>query len=233
MYKKFCTTNGKNCIILSVLLGIITFITIMCLLKCNVINFHFFELTLAFSIAINIILINLMAMFRRNGLIDSKTGLKTCKSFKKSVQKNMSRKRYFSMFVIDLNKFKQVNDVYGHPVGDNLLIEFAKSLSKELPKEAVLYRIGGDEFAIIATGIHSRVQKLEMINIVNRIQGKEIDVGNETKIKIEFSIGVATYPTDSEENDELYDIADQAMYLAKKRTYSNEGENFTIYEKDA
>ncbi len=120
----------------------------------------------------------------------------------------------FSVFIIDLNRFKQINDVYGHNIGDIVLMEVGKRL-KEMENEDILFaRLGGDEFAA--------VYKTEDAHEINHL-GEEINnklqehiLVNESEFTISASIGVSRYPTDSTRTSELLKLADIAMYHFKK-----------------
>ncbi len=120
----------------------------------------------------------------------------------------------FSMFIIDLNRFKLVNDVYGHDVGDVVLSEVGERFNS-LESEKILFaRLGGDEFSAIY-----KTNDEEEINAfgekVNKVLEDNILV-NESEFAISASIGVSRFPTDSRKKTELLKLADIAMYQSKK-----------------
>lgn len=125
----------------------------------------------------------------------------------------------FSIFYIDLNKFKVVNDLYGHDVGDVVLKEVSKRL-KSLEKENLLFaRLGGDEFI----GVYQSVDD----NKINEL-GQKIDkvleehiLVSESEFTISASLGVARYPYDSDNVDDLIKLSDMAMYKSKKAGFNN------------
>lgn len=123
----------------------------------------------------------------------------------------------FTVFNIDLNRFKQVNDTYGHNVGDAFLIEVAKRLKQTLRGSDTVARLGGDEFLLILPRVSSEVE-------ISRVREKlELHVCNApfeyqtVQFEISLSIGVATYPFDADSISELLHSADQAMYQDKLR----------------
>ncbi len=130
---------------------------------------------------------------------------------KKSLRSNLS----LGLMFIDLDRFKEVNDTYGHHVGDRLLIEIASRISECVRDSDTVARLGGDEFTVILT------QQTDILNIerVGRIilqnVSEPILIGD-IKLKSSCSIGVAIAPQDSADMQELVNFADEAMYSAKK-----------------
>ncbi len=126
----------------------------------------------------------------------------------------------FSVFFLDLDKFKEVNDTYGHEIGDELLLQIKNRLKKCIKSDDTLARLGGDEFAIL----HKNATKISTINLIDNIlihMKKPFHVKN-IEIFTSFSIGVALYPQDSAKANQLLRNAETAMYKAKddgKNTY--------------
>jgi diguanylate cyclase (GGDEF)-like protein len=120
-----------------------------------------------------------------------------------------------SVLVIDLDRFKEVNDLLGHPVGDALLVQVAGRLTRELKRTTdTVARTGGDEFAVLlpaqgreGASLLAR-QLLSALDAPVTIQGQTVDVNG--------SIGIATYPEDGANPTELMAHADAAMYVAKE-----------------
>ena len=122
--------------------------------------------------------------------------------------------KVLALMMLDLDKFKPVNDQYGHPVGDALLIEISKHLKDICRDTDVVARLGGDEFAVILTnlenpdGAHGPAQKIiEALSTPMEIMGHTVQIGT--------SIGIALYPDHSEDMDSLITKADDALYEAK------------------
>ena len=119
-----------------------------------------------------------------------------------------------AVLLLDLDHFKQVNDNYGHRIGDLTLQQVVTRLASRMRVSDTLARSGGDEFTVIsdvadAEGAQVLVSNLEMaFTVPFKMEGKLIHTG--------LSIGLALYPDDGRTPDELYAAADQAMYVSKR-----------------
>ena len=162
-------------------------------------------------------LIKIRAELERQALYDGLTGLGNRRLFMRDLEhKIASFQRYkipFCLLMMDLNKFKQANDTYGHDAGDAILEEVGKRLVLVGRNSDCFYRLGGDEF----TAIIESVTSLDIIAFAQRIRetvSLPILWQNQT-LEIGMSIGI----TESLENlnsNELLKIADSAMYEAKR-----------------
>jgi diguanylate cyclase (GGDEF)-like protein/PAS domain S-box-containing protein len=133
----------------------------------------------------------------------------------------------FALLFIDLDQFKKINDSLGHHVGDEVLIEAAKRLKSALREEDTLSRLGGDEFTIILKDIEKPQNAATVAQKIINKMSKPINVSLH-KLHISASIGIALYPTDSKNLDNLIKYADAAMYRAK-----DEGRNtFEFYSEE-
>lgn len=121
----------------------------------------------------------------------------------------------FAVFYLDLDGFKNVNDDYGHDVGDEVLKNVAKSLKSILRDSDFLARLGGDEFAII---VHANASQEELERLTKRIIEKVSEPIPVSFLTCELgvSIGVACYPNNETDVEKLMYIADNAMYQAKR-----------------
>ncbi len=121
----------------------------------------------------------------------------------------------FALLFIDLNKFKPVNDTFGHDVGDKLLVAYVQRLRSHMPKNAIILRLGGDEFVVIVPNIvEDTIQ-----SIVRRIKifSEEVFSIDDNTIYISASVGcVLSYEANSIED--LIELADKKMYYEKHRT---------------
>lgn len=115
---------------------------------------------------------------------------------------------------IDLDRFKQINDLYGHHVGDRYLQEVAARMKQQLRPGDMLARLGGDEFAVIVTAPRSRTHMNEIAMRLARCFEQPIDC-DATVLHGSASIGVAMYPDDGSTRDALLKAADAAMYVQK------------------
>ncbi len=147
-------------------------------------------------------------------------------SDKVNEQINYSRRKNksFTLAVIDLNKFKQVNDELGHQFGDSILVEVAQRLSETIREYDVAARLGGDEFVLLLVDAdcHSTFSLLERIHerLVEPYHVKD------RVLQIGASIGAADYPEHATSYEQLFQNADAAMYQAKSA-----GGGITLYLK--
>ncbi|MDP3876761.1 MAG: EAL domain-containing protein [Methylobacter sp.] len=155
---------------------------------------------------------------------DPLTGLLNRSQFHNSfIQTLASAQRYeakLALMLLDLDRFKLINDTLGHRLGDILLQEVSLRLKTSVRTQDVLARLGGDEFVVLLSGINS-------IDDIARLAQKTIDMlmqpftieGND--IVITASIGISVYPDDGDNSQLLLTHADTAMYLAKARGKNN------------
>jgi diguanylate cyclase (GGDEF)-like protein len=123
--------------------------------------------------------------------------------------------RKIAVLFIDLDRFKEVNDTLGHTIGDELLVEVAKRLSGHIRTGDLLSRLGGDEFVCVLENVDSPFEAASVAEKLNdRIAGP-IELRNHS-LQISASIGIAIYPQDGADTDNLLRAADTAMYQAKK-----------------
>jgi diguanylate cyclase (GGDEF)-like protein len=120
----------------------------------------------------------------------------------------------FGLIYIDLDEFKQVNDRYGHHIGDLYLQEVAVRMTRQLRGGDMLARLGGDEFAALVSAVHSRADVEEAVHRLQRCFDAPFAVV-EHSLWGEASIGIAVYPEDGTTKDSLLDVADAAMYAIK------------------
>jgi diguanylate cyclase (GGDEF)-like protein/PAS domain S-box-containing protein len=118
------------------------------------------------------------------------------------------------VMMIDLDRFKAVNDTYGHEVGDRLLIEIAKRLKESVRDGDVVARLGGDEFVVLATGRSDGDGFAALATRLIERLGDRLVVGTIT-LTPACSLGLAVFPDDLESADDLVLAADRALYAAK------------------
>jgi diguanylate cyclase (GGDEF)-like protein/PAS domain S-box-containing protein len=136
-------------------------------------------------------------------------------------------KRKFAVMFIDLDRFKQINDMLGHEAGDKLLIEVAKRLKDCLRASDVVARLGGDEFVVLVEEVGERTQ-VETVarKILSSLMRPVVLSGQESRVT--GSVGICMYPADALDEQSLMKSADMAMYLAKEA-----GKNaFQFYSKE-
>ena len=130
------------------------------------------------------------------------------------VSLGLREEKKVSLLMIDIDHFKEVNDIYGHQAGDFILIIFAKELDKITRKSDVFARVGGEEFSILLNDTSINIAKEIAEKIRTNIENK-IFAYNSKKIKITTSIGIAELSDENNSIDKLYAQADKQLYKAK------------------
>lgn len=134
--------------------------------------------------------------------------------FSQALARSKRKKSLLAVCFMDLDHFKPVNDLYGHEVGDQLLVEVAKRIKAVIREEDTASRQGGDEFVLLLDNIQSTSHCEQMIKrIINAISTPYLV--DDQSIVISASIGVSLHPIDESDLDTLVRHADQAMYQAK------------------
>jgi len=117
---------------------------------------------------------------------------------------------------VDLDRFKNINDSLGHPIGDELLIMLATRLKKRLREEDSLARLGGDEFLLVLEDIKEPSESATVAQTLIDLLATPFELPSGHEIFINASIGISLFPDDASNVTELIQHADMAMYLAKK-----------------
>ena len=164
-----------------------------------------------------------------NAVTDPLTGLYNRRLFSETFEKELNRgRRYGSplgLVVLDLHRFKEVNDKHGHPRGDDVLRAAAATLKKALRTSDSAFRIGGDEFALLlpqtdaeqALALSRRVETV----FAELLQPLQLVVG------VSMDHGVATFPQDGEQADQLIRVADERLYRLKQANHGRSGNSGT------
>ncbi len=124
------------------------------------------------------------------------------------------RTNLFAIFFIDLDGFKGINDTLGHAAGDILLKQFAVRLKLSVRKEDTVARLGGDEFVVMVEDLPDTDMAAHIAEKLFNCFQEEFELG-QTRLRVTPSMGVALYPEDGQNVDELLSHADAAMYQAK------------------
>jgi polar amino acid transport system substrate-binding protein len=154
--------------------------------------------------------------------IDVLTGLPNRLSLSEFLTSKSLKSAPFTLFFIDLDGFKEINDAYGHRFGDELLIRVTQILKEVFPSESYIVRTGGDEFAIILEVTQENGAIESCMTQLHDLFNAPIII-NTIDVYITASIGIAIYPKDADNTEELLQKADAAMYRAKnmgRNTYS-------------
>lgn len=151
---------------------------------------------------------------------DSMTGLFNERYFSRVLSICEAKKLPFVLYYLDLDRFKPVNDTYGHLMGDRLLKEIAARLLRCIRSRDYAFRIGGDEFALIVSADMDEEQRARMTERIQTtlsapvvLDGKELSVG--------VSCGCACYPEDGDAS-QVRITADSRMYETKQRHHEND-----------
>jgi diguanylate cyclase (GGDEF)-like protein/PAS domain S-box-containing protein len=134
--------------------------------------------------------------------------------------------RRVALLMLDLDRFKEVNDTLGHDVGDDVLREVARRFSSALDDSALISRIGGDEFTVVVAQVEQRyaVERL-CARLVDSLRAPIAARG--VAIEVGVSVGMALSPDHSRDAKELLRLADVAMYVAKRN-----GTTFEVYDRE-
>ena len=124
--------------------------------------------------------------------------------------------RLFAVLLVDLDRFKVINDTLGHGAGDELLIEITQRLSAAIRAVDTVARTGGDEFLLLVTGIREAADAAIIAKKIVSELDKPVSVAG-TEAHTSASIGISVYPNDGTDSDSLIAHADEAMYFAKQR----------------
>jgi diguanylate cyclase (GGDEF)-like protein len=135
--------------------------------------------------------------------------------FRARLELGLSLRERFALLLIDLDRFKQINDTFGHDAGDAVLVETAQRLRGTVRDADCVARLGGDEFAIL---IFDAYEKAIVENICERIvgYGNSGIPFNGSSLHVGTSVGIAMYPEDGDTEKSLYKAADLALYEAKR-----------------
>ncbi|MCW8109515.1 diguanylate cyclase [Alteromonas ponticola] len=152
---------------------------------------------------------------------DKLTKLNNRQGLEKYLHNLIEAESPFTLVLMDLNWFKQVNDIYGHKSGDEILIFVADKIKKAIRPTDVAGRWGGDEFVLILNNADQTQTTQVVERLVHLISKPYYLRKYDQNVTIGASAGAASFPTDSSELQALLHLADQAMYQAKKVKESN------------
>jgi c-di-GMP phosphodiesterase len=154
---------------------------------------------------------------------DSLTGIYNRKKFEEYSSLILNdAKRYkhsFSLVLIDLNKFKPINDTYGHDVGDAVLIFFSRTILENIRETDYLFRIGGDEFILLLNNTSFEEAQIIIKKVEQKLE-ENLFIQESIQIQIGASFGIVQYTQSDDTIDSLIKIADQRMYENKKSKHA-------------
>jgi diguanylate cyclase (GGDEF)-like protein/PAS domain S-box-containing protein len=123
--------------------------------------------------------------------------------------------RHLALLMIDLDRFKPINDTFGHESGDKVLCEVAGRMLNTVRQDDLVIRLGGDEFLIALVEGHGGLQVAPVAGKILHLLREGIDIGEGQMVNVGASVGIALYPEYGEEMRTLMDLADNAMYKVK------------------
>ena len=135
--------------------------------------------------------------------------------FELAMKQSRRSLRQFAVLMVDLNKFKNINDTYGHAAGDTVLITVAQRLVSVVRSSDTVARLGGDEFVLIIESITEREQVAALGRKLIAILAEKVTLDSGEVVSSGGSVGFAWYPTDGENLKDILEVADQAMYFCK------------------
>jgi len=160
-----------------------------------------------------------------NAVTDPLTDLYNRRLFAETFEKELNRARRYGqplgLVMLDLHRFKEVNDKHGHPRGDEVLRAAAATLKKALRTSDYAFRIGGDEFALILP----QTDAAQALALARRVETVFAEMLQPLQLTVSVSMdhGVANFPQDAEQADQLIRIADERLYRLKHTNHSRQG----------
>lgn len=162
-----------------------------------------------------------------NAVTDALTGLYNRRLFTESFEKEMNRARRYGLplgiVILDLHRFKEVNDRYGHLRGDEILRATATTLQKSLRTSDSAFRIGGDEFALLLPQTDAD-QALALSRRIETVFAETLQ-----PLQLAFPVtmdhGIANFPQDGDHSDQLIHVADERLYQLKHANHSRASES--------
>lgn len=160
---------------------------------------------------------------REMSFIDDVTELFNQRYLPMVLDKEISRAKReqctFAVLFLDVDFFKAVNDTCGHLVGSQILIEMSEIIKSHIRISDFAFRYGGDEFVIVLTQTDVDKAKVVAERIRKAVEAKGFDVeGAPAEIKLTVSIGLAGFPRHAQTSEQIIQLADDAMYLAKNKS---------------
>jgi diguanylate cyclase (GGDEF)-like protein len=173
----------------------------------------------------------LMRQLEEKAAQDSKTGLLTAEEWRGRVANELVRDECFGVLMVDLDRFKRVNDTYGHMAGDTVLRAVAETVTKQLRAYDSVGRWGGEEFAVLLPRIPERGARDVAERVRAAVDGLAVTVAVDDTSHVisglSVSVGVACFPAAGSTVDSLVHAADIAMYRAKRA-----GRNIVVSSAD-
>ena len=144
-----------------------------------------------------------------------------------AIAKSKREGQTLSVLILDLDRFKNINDSLGHEIGDRFLINIAQRVNESMRESDTFARLGGDEFVILLENIHDSQEVTQVAQKLLSVIAKPVEV-DDHQLHSTASIGISMYPEDGQTIDDLLRCADAAMYRVKEKGKNN----FQFYTKE-
>jgi diguanylate cyclase (GGDEF)-like protein len=168
----------------------------------------------------------LQKILREQAIRDSLTGLFNRRFLEESFIQALARaereKQNIGVILLDIDKFKNINDTYGHAAGDQVLVAMAKTLLHQMRSSDTICRYGGEEFLLVLPNSNLEETRRRAEDLHQAVGQLEVLYG-ESRLKVTASLGIASYPLHGLGMDELVRHADNNLYMAK-----NNGRNQVV-----
>ena len=163
-----------------------------------------------------------------NAIKDGLTGLLNHKTYMDRAKEEIERGRRFQhrlvFLIFDLDKFKRINDTYGHPYGDYVIRTTSNIIKKNVRSIDLVARYGGEEFAVVLVNTNTEAALTVAKRIVKNIEEYNFTM-NDNDVNMTISCGLSEYPSDSDQLKDLIQFADEGLY----KTKDNGGNDVTVY----
>lgn len=149
-------------------------------------------------------------------MFDSLTGVLNRDAMTQYINYLINNEIQFSLCLADLDNFKNINDTYGHMVGDEVLNQFAARLVAAVGDKTIVGRYGGDEFLIVYEGVTDYKEVWDLCHLINK-KISDIEFAGIPGLLVTITTGVSRFPADGQTHDELLKTADKALYRGKTK----------------
>ena len=161
----------------------------------------------------------LLAELHQHASTDSLTGLVNRRSFNSAIERtivDVDDAEGACLILADIDHFKQINDEFGHPGGDEVLVQIARLVGSRSRRNDIVCRLGGDELAVLLPGCSLQAGTRRAQQIVEAVRDHPFTVGPAGGVRVSVSVGVAHTLSTQHEPSSLYAVADVALYEAKR-----------------
>ncbi len=154
------------------------------------------------------------AQLRELAYTDALTGMNNRAWMRETLADKIQQGTRFALIMMDMDNFKQINDTFGHQMGDTLIKTYATRFQKYCGAKYPCAKVGGDEFAMIVEGNVTQADILNLVEQLRNLFGETVNV-NGQQFRITMSYGIAGFPNDGTSPDSMINASDTALYNAK------------------